>query len=160
MYRVAQQLKDKLPVVADPLLAKAAASKKEAEDLDDLFGDDNEDDAAAAKAAAAAAKAKATAAPKAKKVVIAMSLVMLEVKPMDDTIDLDVLAKRMMSEVTMEGLFWKTEFKKEPVAYGIFKLIVGFSLEDEKVSVDDIVEKIEAMDDMVQSVEIAVFNKI
>jgi translation elongation factor EF-1beta len=46
------------------------------------------------------------------------------------------------------------------VAFGIFKLVIGFSLEDEKVSVDDIVEKIEAFDDMVQSVEIAAFNKI
>lgn len=132
-------------------------AKKEEDDLDDLFGDDNEEDAAAAKAAAEAAKAKAK---KPKKVVIAMSLVMLEVKPMDDTIDLDVLAKRIINEITQDGLFWKTEYKKEPVAFGIFKLIIGFSLEDEKVSVDDVVERIEAMDDMVQSVEIAAFNKI
>lgn len=89
-----------------------------------------------------------------------MSLVMLEVKPMDDTIDLDKLAAKCFSDITQDGLFWKTEFKKEPVAFGIFKLIVGFSLEDEKVSVDDIVEKIEAFEDLVQSVEIAVFNKI
>ena len=47
-----------------------------------------------------------------------------------------------------------------PVAFGIFKLIIGFSLEDDKVSVDDVVEKIEALDEFVQSVEIAVFNKI
>ena len=61
------------------------------DDMDDLFGSDDEDDGAAA-AAAAAAKAKATAAKKPKKVVIAMSLVMLEVKPLDDTTDLDKLA--------------------------------------------------------------------
>jgi len=89
-----------------------------------------------------------------------MSLVMLEVKPLDDTINLDEVAKKIFSEITQEGLYWKTEYKKEPVAFGIFKLIVGFSLEDEKVSVDDIVEKIEAMDEYVQSVEIAIFNKI
>jgi len=46
------------------------------------------------------------------------------------------------------------------VAFGIFKLIIAFSLEDEKVSVDDVVELIEGMDDHVQSVEIAAFNKI
>ena len=34
---------------------------------------------------------------------------------------------------------WGTEYKKEPIAFGIFKLIIGFSLEDEKVSVDDVV---------------------
>jgi translation elongation factor EF-1beta len=39
-------------------------------------------------------------------------------------------------------------------------LIIAFSLEDEKVSVDGIVEKIEEMEDYVQSVEIAAFNKI
>jgi glutathione S-transferase/translation elongation factor EF-1beta len=147
------------PVKAAP--AKAAPVKNEAEeDMDDLFGDDNEDDAAAAAAVAAAAKAKATAAAKPKKVVIAMSIVMLEVKPMDDLVNLDDLAKKLIAEITMDGLYWKTDYKKEPVAFGIFKLIVGFSLEDDKVSVDDIVEKIEAYEELVQSVEIAVFNKI
>ena len=126
--------------------------------MDDLFGDDNEEDAEAAKAAAAAVKA--AAAGKKKKEVIAMSLVMLEVKPLDDTTSLDDLAKKIFAEIIQDGLFWKTEYKKEPVAFGIFKLIIGFSLEDEKVSVDDIVEKIEAFDEFVQSVEIAAFNKI
>jgi|TARA_B110000305_G_C19187184_1_gene514859 translation elongation factor EF-1beta len=135
-------------------------AKKEEDDLDDLFGDDNEDDAEAAKAIAQATKDKAAAKKKVKKVAIAMSLVMLEVKPLDDTIDLDALAQRCFSTILQEGLYWKTEYKKEPVAFGIFKLIVGFSLEDEKVSVDDIVERIEGLEDMVQSVEIAVFNKI
>ena len=78
-----------------------------------------------------------------------MSLVMLEVKPMDDTINLDDLFKKIMNDITQDGLFWKTEYKKEPVAFGIFKLIVGFSLEDDKVSVDDIVEKIEEFEELV-----------
>merc|ERR1711937_235067 len=90
----------------------------------------------------------------------AMSIVFLEVKPIDTDTSLDDLHAKILKEVTQEGLFWKTEYKKEPVAFGIFKLIVAFSCEDEKVSVDDIVEKIEAFEDMVQSVEIAVFNKI
>ena len=84
---------------------------------------------------------------------------MLEVKPLDSETDLDELAKAIF-KLTQDGLFWKTEFKKEPVAFGIFKLIVGFSCEDEKVSVDGVVEKIEALEDMVQSVEIQAFNKI
>lgn len=135
---------------------KKEEKKKEEDDMDDLFGSDDDDGAAAA----AAAAAKAAATKKKKKVVIAMSLVMLEVKPLDDTVDLDALAQKMFSEITQDGLFWKTEYKKEPVAFGIFKLIVGFSLEDEKVSVDGVVEKIEALEDYVQSVEIAAFNKI
>lgn len=123
----------------------------------DLFGDDDEDaEAAAAAAKAAAAKAKKPA----KKKAIAMSLVMLEVKPLDDTTNLDDTAQKIFTTIVQDGLFWKTEYKKEPVAFGIFKLIVGFSLEDDKVSVDDVVEKIEAMEDLVQSVEIAAFNKI
>ena len=139
---------------------KKEEPKKEEDDLDDLFGDDNEDDAEAAKKAAAAAKEKGKDAKK-KKVVIAQSLVMFEVKPLDDQTNLDDLAKRIFSELEMDGCFWKTEYKKEPVAFGIFKLIIATTIEDDKVSVDnDLVEKIEAMDDMVQSVEILAFNKI
>jgi translation elongation factor EF-1beta len=130
--------------------------KESNDDMDDLFGDD--DDGADAAAAAAAIKEKAKA--KKKKEVVAMSLVMLEVKPLDDTINLDDLAQKLFSEITQDGLFWKTEYKKEPVAFGIFKLIVGFSLEDEKVSVDGVVERIEELEDFVQSVEISAFNKI
>ena len=126
-------------------------------DMDDLFGDDDGDAEATKKAAQAA---KDAAKKKKKKEVIAMSLVMLEVKPLDDKTNLDDLAKKMFKEIQQDGLFWKTEYKKEPVAFGIFKLIVAFSLEDEKVSVDGIVEKIEEMDDYVQSVEISAFNKI
>ena len=40
--------------------------------------------------------------------------------------------------IQMDGLYWKTEYKKEPVAYGIYKLIIGVSVEDEKVSVNEI----------------------
>ena len=64
-------------------------AKKDDDDLD-LFGDDDEEDAAAAKAAAEAAKAK-----KKKEKPPEMSLIIFEVKPVDDTTDLDVLAKRI-----------------------------------------------------------------
>ena len=116
-------------------------TKKADDDELDLFGDDDDEPAAKVKVEV----------KKPKKVVIAMSLVMLEVKPLDSDTNLDDLAKKIFAEVTNEkgGLFWKTEFKKEPVAFGIFKLIVGFSCEDEKVSVDDIVEKVEAFEDLV-----------
>jgi translation elongation factor EF-1beta len=137
---------------------KEEPKKKDDDDDFDLFGDDDDDGAAAA--VAAKAKAEADKKKKKKKVVIAMSLVLLEVKPLDDKTDLDKLAKYIFENLTQEGLYWKTEYKKEPVAFGIFKLIIGFSLEDEKVSVDDVVDKIEALDDQVQSVEIQAFNKI
>ena len=60
----------------------------------------------------------------------------------------------------MDGLNWKEEILKEPVAFGIFKLIIGAVIEDEKVSTDDVQEKIEAIEDMVQSVDILSFNKL
>merc|ERR1711871_901956 len=99
----------------------------------DLFGDDDEEDAAAAKAAAEAAKAK-----KKKEKPPEMSLIIFEVKPLDDTTDLDALAKRIFA-CERDGLVWKSgDYKKEPVAFGIFKLIVGMSCEDNKVSVDEV----------------------
>jgi hypothetical protein len=52
---------------------------------------------------------------------------MLEVKPLDDQTNLDQLASKIFAEIIQEGLFWKTEYKKEPVAFGKFKLIIGFS---------------------------------
>ena len=132
---------------ADPEDDVEEAPAKADDDEMDLFGDDDEDDVAAA--AAAKASAEAAKAKKPKKVVIAMSLVMLEVKPVDDTTNLDELHAHILATINMDGLFWKTEFKKEPIAFGIFKLIIGFSLEDEKVSVDDVIEKIEAIEDRV-----------
>jgi elongation factor 1-beta len=78
---------------------KKGAAAKEAPKADDddldLFGDDNEEDAAAAKEASAKIKADAK---KVKKVVKAMSLVMLEVKPIEDTTNLDDLFARILKE--------------------------------------------------------------
>jgi elongation factor 1-beta len=108
--------------------------EEQEEEFDDLFGDDGEDDAEAAKKAAAAAKEKAKDKKK-KKEVIAQSLVMFEVKPLEAETDLDALAQEIF-QIKMDGLYWKTQYKKEPVAFGIFKLIIGVTVEDEKVSVD------------------------
>lgn len=58
----------------------------------DLFGDDNEEEAAAAKAAAEAAKGK-----KKKEKPPEMSLIIFEVKPLDDTTNLDDLAQRIFA---------------------------------------------------------------
>ena len=134
--------------------------KPAAADDMDLFGDDNEDDAAAAKAIADKMKADKEKDKKKKKEVIAQSLVLFEVKPLDSETNLDDVAARIIKEITGDGIYWKTEYKKEPVAFGIYKLIIGVTVEDEKVSVDGLQEQIEAFEDMVQSVEILAFNKI
>lgn len=83
---------------------------------------------------------------------------MFEVKPADSETDLDKVAQDIFN-IKMDGCYWKTQYKKEPVAFGIFKLLIGVTVEDEKVSVDGLQEKIEDFED-VQSVDILAFNKI
>lgn len=105
-------------------------------------------------------KAKAAAAGKdKKKAIIAKSLIVWEVKPWEAETNLDELAKLILA-INLDGLEWKTEYKKEPVAFGVYKLVIGAVVEDEKVSTDDVQEKIEAYEDYVQSVDIAAFNKL
>lgn len=50
--------------------------------------------------------------------------------------------------------------KLVPVGYGINKLQIMCVIEDEKVSVDLLMEQIQEFEDLVQSVDIASFNKI
>lgn len=50
--------------------------------------------------------------------------------------------------------------KLVPLAYGINKLQIMCVVEDDKVSVDLLQEKIEELEDLVQSVDIAAFQKI
>ena len=110
----------------------------------DLFGSDEEDTEAKEnlKKAAEASKKPKKAPP------VAKSLVIWEVKPYDADTDLDALGKKIISDVTMDGLAWKTEFKLEPVAFGIKKIIIGAAIEDAKVSTDDIQEEIEDMEEV------------
>lgn len=46
------------------------------------------------------------------------------------------------------------------IAFGIKKLQIMCIVEDDKVSVDALVENIQGFEDFVQSVDIAAFNKI
>ena len=80
-------------------------------------------------------------------------------KPYDAETNLDDLAKKII-EIEMDGLFWKTEYKKVPIAYGVEKIVIGCVIEDLKVSADDLQEKIEGFEEEVQSVDILAFNKI
>ena len=90
---------------------------------------------------------------------IAKSLVIWEVKPWGEETDLDVLGKKIC-EIKMDGLTWKTEFKKEPIAYGVSKIVIGAVVEDAKVSTDIVEEKIMEFEHEVQSVDIQIFNKL
>jgi len=150
-----------LPAKADkPEAAKKEEKKKPADDDEfDPFADDEEDEEAEkekqarfkelAKTAKSYGKAKATA----------KSLIVWEVKPWGEETDLDEMAKMILG-IEMDGLYWKTEYKKEPIAYGVFKIIIGATIEDDKVSTDEVAEKIEAFEDHVQSVDVQSFNKL
>ena len=104
----------------------------------DLFGSDD-GDAEEMKRIAEEQKAKAK---KKKAPPVAKSIVLLDIKPWGPEENLDALAEKIFAEIKMDGLLWKTEFKKEPVAFGVWKLVIGCTVEDEKVGVDDLIEKI------------------
>jgi len=90
--------------------------------------------------------------------VIAKSSVLLEVKPWDDQTDLGKMEEAVRS-VTMEGLHWGAS-KLVPIAFGLRKLQILATIVDDLVSVDDLSEKIQGFEDLVQSVDVAAFNKL
>jgi len=149
-------------------VAKAAPVKKEEseeEDDDsdvDLFGSDSEDDAAAEALKQKRVdeyNARKAAKEETKGKTIAKSSIVFDVKPWDDETDLKLLQSKIVSEIKMDGLVWG-QGQIKPLAYGICKLVINCVVEDDKVGSDDLTDAIEAYDDMVQSVDIAAFNKI
>merc|ERR1712241_386069 len=119
--------------------------------------DDEEEDEEAAKireqrlAAYAEKKSK-------KPALIAKTSVLLDVKPWDDETDMDALTTAVKS-VEMDGLTWGAT-KYVPVGHGIKKLVVMCTVVDDKVSIEELQEKIEAFEDFVQSCDAAAMNKI
>lgn len=142
------------PAPVKPVPGKLAEVKKDEDDFDP-FAEGNDEDAAAAEAL----KTKGAEAKKAKAPPIAKSIIVWEVKPWGEDTDLDALAQKILG-ITMDGLSWKTEFKKEPIAYGVFKIVIGAVVEDAKVSTDLVEEKIMEFEDDVQSIDIQSFNKL
>lgn len=140
----------------EPAKAPAAAAAADDDDVD-LFGSDDEVDEEAEKARQE--RVKAYAEKKAKKPgVIAKSSVVLDVKPWDDETNMKEL-EQLVRTVTCDGHVWGTS-KLVPLAYGIHKLQIVCVVEDEKVSIDWLIEEIENFKDHVQSVDIAAFQKI
>ncbi|XP_063537016.1 elongation factor 1-beta' [Cydia strobilella] len=148
---------------ASPLTAggkpTAAPAKVEDDDDDvDLFGSgDEEEDAEAARIREERLKAYSEKKSK-KPALIAKSSILLDVKPWDDETDMKELEKQVRT-IEMDGLLWGAS-KLVPVGYGIHKLQIMCVIEDDKVSVDLLTEKIQEFEDFVQSVDIAAFNKI
>merc|ERR1712047_12469 len=90
--------------------------------------------------------------------VIAKTSVLLDVKPWDDETDHDQMLASVKS-IEMDGLLWGAH-KLIPIGYGIKKLQVMCTVEDEKVSVEELTEKIEEFEDFVQSCDVNAMNKI
>ncbi|XP_058054617.1 probable elongation factor 1-beta [Anopheles bellator] len=146
-----------LPQLAGGKPTTAAAAAADDDDVD-LFGSEDEEESAEA----AKLKEERLAAYNAKKskkpALIAKSSILLDVKPWDDETDMAEMEKSVRS-VVMDGLLWGAA-KLVPVGYGIKKLQICCVIEDDKVSVDELTEKIHEFEDLVQSVDIAAFNKI
>merc|ERR1711915_744190 len=141
-----------------PSTKSAPVEEEEDDDEVDLFGsDDEEEDAEAARVreerlAAYAAKKSKKPGP------IAKSSVLLDCKPWDDETDMAAMEAEIR-KIEMDGLIWGAG-KLQPVGYGINKLSILCTVEDEKVSIDELSETIQELEDYVQSVDIAAFNKI
>lgn len=61
--------------------------------------------------------------------------------------------------ITLDGLVWGAS-QLIPVGYGVRKLQINMVVEDEKVSVTDLSEEIEALEDYVQSTDVAAMQKL
>ncbi|KAI9907095.1 hypothetical protein PsorP6_016335 [Peronosclerospora sorghi] len=138
---------------------KVAPKKAEEDEDDDLFGDDDDEDDEAAKALAAKRAEAAKAAKKEKKKPVERSQVVIEVKPWEAETNLEELATKIKA-TPIEGLTWGEGHKLVPIAFGIKKLLVQCVIIDDLVLLDDITEAIEALDEYVQSVDIASMNKL
>jgi elongation factor 1-beta len=139
---------------------KAAAPAKGGEDEDDfeLFGSDEEKDDEEAERVKAERVAAYTAKKATKVQIIAKSNIVLDVKPWDDETDM-VKMEECVRSVHADGLLWGAS-KLVPLAYGIKKLQICCVVEDDKVGTDFLEEEITKFEDIIQSVDIAAFNKI
>lgn len=158
--------------------------KDEEMDIDNLFGSDDDsddssdDDDLVAKAKAEAAKKK-FAAGLHKRQPVGRSRIVFEIKPYDIETDLLALAKKVKAQ-KLEGEFWEDKMENcldvrcslkdgckwgeghnlEPVAFGINKLVVQCTVQDELVGSDDLIEiMMTNYEDEIQSIDVAAFDK-
>ena len=84
----------------------------------------------------------------------------LEVKPWEA--DTDLLAcLGEIRKINIPGVEWSASHKLEPIAYGIEKLVLTATIQDSVCeSIDCVTEAIEGLEDFVQSVDVASFNKL
>lgn len=129
------------------------------EDDVDLFGSDDEEvdpeaERIKAERVAEYEKRKAAKGP----APAAKSVVTFEVKPWDDETDMAALEKEVRA-IEMDGLVWGAS-KLVPIGYGVNKLQITIVVEDDKVSMDELQERVQDIEDYVQSSDIAAMQKL
>ncbi|KAI8078724.1 uncharacterized protein BX664DRAFT_342557 [Halteromyces radiatus] len=138
---------------------EAAAPAAEADEDDiDLFGSDDEEVDEEAEKIKAARVAEYNARKANKPKPTAKTTVTLDVKPWDDETNMDELTQGVKA-IAMDGLLWGGH-QLVAIGFGIKKLQINCVVEDDKVSMDDLTEQIEALEDYVQSVDVAAMQKI
>ncbi|TKA64560.1 hypothetical protein B0A49_08261 [Cryomyces minteri] len=132
-------------------------TEEDDEDVD-LFGsDDEEEDAEAARIrderlAEYKKKKEGKTKPAAK------SVVTLAVKPWDDETDMKALEAAVRS-IEQDGLVWGAS-KLVPIAFGVKALQINLVIEDDKVSLDELQDKIAEDEDHVQSSDVMAMQKL
>ena len=142
---------------AAELLNFSTAQGGDDEDID-LFGDEDEVDPEAERIKAERVKEyearKAAKGPRPP----AKSVVTFDVKPWDDETAMAALEKEVRA-IEMDGLVWGAS-KLVPIGYGVNKLQITLVVEDDKVSMDDLQERVQEIEDYVQSSDIAAMQKL
>jgi len=88
----------------------------------------------------------------------AKSVVTLDVKPWDDETDMEQLTANVL-KIEQDGLLWGRH-QLVAVGFGIKKLQINLVIEDEKVSLDELQQKIEEDEDHVQSTDVQAMQKL
>ena len=146
---------DEVAVALNPKDAPAAADD---DDEIDLFGSDDEEEDPEVVAEREKRLAEYRKKKEGKPKPAAKSIVILDVKPWDDETNMDELTAKVLA-IEQDGLVWGGH-KLVAVGFGIKKLQLNLVVEDEKVSLDELQQKIEEDEDHVQSTDIVAMSKL
>lgn len=152
------------PEVSEVTLNPAKAPAAEADDDDDdddddvdLFASDEEEDAEAERLKAerlAEYRKKKEAKPK----TVAKTFAIVDVKGWGDDTDMEALKEAVLS-IKMDGLKWGDVKLVDAEFSGVKKLQAPCTVEDEKVSFEDLQNEIQEFEDLVQSTDVHGFQK-
>ena len=90
---------------------------------------------------------------------IPYSIILLEIKIWDSEQDLVYLVNKIQ-KIKKEGLYWKKEYKLVEIAFGIKKIILTLIVNDNKISIDELIDEIESWENEIQSVDILSFKEL